>query len=65
MICYVVLDSHNIIELTKVYCYYIRAFQVGLPVKHPPANAGDTGSIPGLGGSPGGGRGNLLQYSCL
>ena len=31
-------------------------------------NAGDTrdmGSIPGLGGSPGGGNGNLLQYSCL
>ena len=26
---------------------------------------GDTGSIPGLGGFPGGGNGNLLQYSCL
>ena len=25
----------------------------------------DTGSIPGLGRSPGGGRGNPLQYSCL
>ena len=23
------------------------------------------GSIPGLGRSPGGGHGNLLQYSCL
>ena len=29
------------------------------------ANAGDAGSIPGLGRSPGGGNGNLLQYSCL
>ena len=32
------------------------------------ANAGDardTGSIPGLGRSPGGGHGNSLQYSCL
>ena len=32
------------------------------------ANAGDTrdvGSIPGLGGSPGGGYGDPLQYSCL
>ena len=29
------------------------------------ANAGDTGSIPGLGRSPGGGKGNPLQYSCL
>ena len=28
-------------------------------------NAGDPGSIPGLGRSPGGGLGNLLQYSCL
>ena len=37
-------------------------------VKNPPANAGDTreaGSIPGWGRSPGGGHGNLLQYSCL
>ena len=36
-------------------------------VKNPPANAGDvrdTGSIPGLGRSPGGGHGNALQYSC-
>ena len=30
-----------------------------------PANAGDVGSIPGLGRSPGGGQGNPLQYSCL
>ena len=37
-------------------------------VKSPPANAGDTrdvGSIPGAGKSPGGGHGDLLQYSCL
>ena len=37
-------------------------------VKNPPSNAGDkrdTGSIPGLGRSPGGGHGNPLQYSCL
>ena len=34
-------------------------------VKNPPANAGDAGSIPGLGRSPGEGNGNLLQYSCL
>ena len=26
---------------------------------------GDSGSIPGLGRSPGGGNGNPLQYSCL
>ena len=34
-------------------------------VKNPPANAGDTGSIPGSGRSPGRGNGNLLQDSCL
>ena len=34
-------------------------------VKNSPANAGDTGLIPGLGRFPGGGNGNPLQYSCL
>ena len=37
-------------------------------VKNPPANVGEvrnTGFIPGLGSSPGGGNGNPLQYSCL
>ena len=29
------------------------------------ANAGDQGSIPGLGRSPGEGNGNPFQYSCL
>ena len=28
-------------------------------------DAGDAGSIPGLGRCPGGGNGNPLQYSCL
>ena len=28
-------------------------------------NVGDSGSIPGLGRSPGEGNGNSLQYSCL
>ena len=39
-----------------------------LVVKNMLANAGDVrdrGSIPGLGRSPRGGHGNLLQYSCL
>ena len=34
-------------------------------IKHLPANAGDLGSIPGPGRSPGEGNGNPLQYSCL
>ena len=41
---------------------------VALVVKNLPASAGDTGDAgpnPGLGRSPGEGRGNTLQYSCL
>ena len=34
-------------------------------VKNPPANAGIAGLISGLGGSPGKGNGNPLQYSYL
>ena len=34
-------------------------------VKNPPANAGDTGLIPGSGRSPGEGNGNPLQDPCL
>ena len=37
-------------------------------VKNPPAKAGDAGdggSIPGSGRSPGEGKSNPLQYSCL
>ena len=44
------------------------AFQVVLVVKSLPVNAGgirDVGSVPGLERSPGGGRGNPRQYSCL
>ena len=46
----------------------IRASQVAVVVKNSSANSGDTrdlGLIPGSGRSPGGGLGNLLQYSCL
>ena len=41
------------------------ASQVALLVKKLPANAGDTGSIPESGRSPGGGCGSPFQYSCL
>ena len=43
----------------------LKGFSGGTVVKNLPANAGDTGSIPGLGRSPGVGNGNPLQYSCL
>ena len=44
---------------------YFGASLVAQMLKHPPANAGDLGSIPGSGRSPGGGHGNPLQDSCL
>ena len=40
-------------------------FPGGSVIKNLPANTGDAGSFPGLGRSPGGRNGNLLQYSCL
>ena len=48
--------SRQDIELTS---------QVAQVVKNLPASAGDAGLIPGLGRSPRGGNGNLLQYYCL
>ena len=43
----------------------IMDFPGGSLVDNPPANAGDTGSIPGSGRSLREGNGNPLQYSCL
>ena len=40
-------------------------FSDGSVVKNLPATAGDSGSIPGLGRSPGEENGNPVQYSCL
>ena len=38
---------------------------MGSDGKEAACNAGDPGSIPGSGRSPGEGNGNPLQYSCL
>ena len=43
---------------------YMWGFPGGSEVKVSASNAGDLGSIPGLGRSPGEGNGNPLQYSC-
>ena len=54
----------------RVHVLVIAAFmaQSGLPggsaVKNLPANAGDEGSVPGLGRSSGGGNGNPFHCSC-
>ena len=44
---------------------YIWGFPGGSDGKASACNAGDQGSIPGLGRSPGEGNGNPLQHSCL
>ena len=47
-------------------CISVMNFSTGgSVVENLPANAGDLGSIPGLGRFPGEGHGNPLQYSCL
>ena len=49
--------------LTKRSCFL--GFPGGSVVKNLPGNAGDVGSIPRLGRSPGEENGNPRQYSCL
>ena len=48
--------------MTTITC---NSFPGGSDGKESPCNAGDAGSIPGLGRSPGEGHGSPLQYSCL
>ena len=45
--------------------YGTEGFPGGSDGKESTYNAGDLGSIPGFGRSPGGGHDNALQYSCL
>ena len=47
------------------FCLPILGFPGGSALKNSPANAEETGSIPRLEKSPGGGNGNPLQYSFL
>ena len=50
--------------LNTYYQHYVD-FPGSSAVKNPPASAGNAGSIPESGRSPGEGNGNPLQYSCL
>ena len=55
-------------HLPKALPTILRGFPGGSVGKQSSCNAADTkdaGSFPGLGRTPGGGRGNPLQYSCL
>ena len=55
-------------EVSVSVCLFVYVY-MGLPQwlsgKESTCHAGDGGSIPGSGRSPGGGYGNPLQYSCL
>ena len=53
------------VKRNLLMCSVTKGFLGGSVVKNLPANAGDKGSISGLGRSPGEGNGNPLQYSCL
>ena len=62
-------SPHPLQNLLSVHCcddsysdWYIFIFNCPKAFAY---NAGDPGSIPGLGSSPGEGNGNPLQYSCL
>ena len=50
-------------SMNMCICMCYTGFSGGSVVKNLPANAGDTGSIPGLGRSPGEENCNPLQYS--
>ena len=56
------------IHVVSSFFFFLMGFPGGAVIKNLPATAGDAGdmgSIPGLGRSPGGGNGNPPQYSCL
>ena len=55
----------KVAHFCKIETSYKHSFPGGSDSKGPACNAGDLGSIPGSGRSPGGGNGNPLQSSCL
>ena len=58
--------SNILLYMYVVHLYlFIMGFPGDLDGKESACNAGDLGSIPGLGRSPGEGNGYPLQYSCL
>ena len=52
-------------KILMMFITELLGFPGGSVVNNLPANAGDTGSIAGLGRSPGKGNGNPPEYSCL
>ena len=63
MCIYIYIYTH-----THIYIHayiYIYGFSCSSVCKESACSAGDPGSIPGLGKSPGEGNGDPLQYPCL
>ena len=60
-------SSHNLLEAEPVFesIKSGSSFPGSSDGKEPACSAGDLGSIPGLGRSPGGRHGKPLQYPCL
>ena len=60
-------ESHGqrSLEAQSIGLHIVMGFPCGSAGKESACNAGDLGSIPGLGRSPGEGHSNPLQYSCL
>ena len=59
------LDQEDWLEKEQATLPVFLGFPGGSDGKESACNAGDLGSTPGLGRSPGEGNGNPLQYSCL
>ena len=59
--------AHSVAQMTGSMSVFTskKHFPGGSDGKESACHAGDPGSIPGLGRSPGEGNGNPLQYSCL
>ena len=55
------METHG----TSLFVQWLGGLPCGSVGKESACNAGDPGSIPGMGRSPGEGNGNPLQYSCL
>ena len=55
----------KILTLMHVYYQCLNGLPQWLSSEEPICDAGDSGSIPGLGRPPGEGNGNSLHYSCL
>ena len=64
-----IVNKAEIDVFLELSCFFHDPADVGFPistvVKNLLANAGDAGSTPGSGRSPGEGNGNTLQCSCL